>query len=100
MPLPLLTLLSTVPVRERRNQALLKPGALKPLLSVRSERLKGMVGPKQNVALAIQGIVFPIAFIQSLYQWARTEQMRTYKMNSAVTRGSDITVLLWSAFSP
>lgn len=62
-------------------------------LSVWSELLIGMVGPKQNVALTIQGIVFPIAVTQSLYQWERTEQMRTYKMNSAITRESDINVL-------
>lgn len=94
MPLPPLTLFSAVPVKERRNQTLLKPGAQgKPLLSVWSELLIGMVGPKQNVALTIQGIVFPIAVTQSLYQWEGTEQMRTYKMNSAVTRESDINVL-------
>lgn len=68
MPLPPLTLLSEVPVKEPQNQALLKPGAQgKPLLSVQSELLTGMVGPKQNVALAIQGIIFPNVFIQSLY---------------------------------
>lgn len=94
VPLPPLTLFSAVPVKEHRNQTLLKPGAQgKPLLSVWSELLIGMVGPKQNVALTIQGIIFPIAVTQSLYQWEGTEQMRTYKMNSAVTRESDINVL-------
>lgn len=64
MPLPLLTLLSAVPVKEHRNPALLKPGARgKSLLSLWPELLVGMVGPKQNVALTVQGIVFPIVFI-------------------------------------